>query len=295
MSKIQIMTDWRLFIMRGVLLTAGAIVGAISLTLFLAPSEVAPVGLSGVAVILNVLIDTPIGPVVLLGNLPILYLGYRTLGGWRVVASTVYVVIVYSAALELTQPLLPENGLSDDVLLNTLFGGIIGGVGGGLIYRAGGTFGGTSVLARIVRDYRGIPLSTANMYTNLISVGLAGAFLGWEGALYTTVVLIMDGAASDYVLEGPSVVRTATIITAAPEPVAEAILQTMNRGVTGWQATGMFTGKTRDMLFVTISRTQVNALRQLVFTIDPTAFIVIGQGHVAYGEGFKRPVPPRLQ
>jgi uncharacterized membrane-anchored protein YitT (DUF2179 family) len=284
----------RTLILRVILMTAGAVIGALSLTLFLAPNEIAPVGVSGIAVILNVYFDTPIGPMVFLFNLPILYLGYRMLGGWKVVAGTVYVVVVYSIALEVLTPLLPEGGLSDDVLLNALFGGIIGGVGGGIIYRAGGTFGGTSMIARIIQDQMGTPLSNTNIYANLFSVALAGIFLGWEGALYTTVVLVMDGAAADYILEGPSSIRTAMIITDKAQPVADAILHNMRRGVTKWEAEGMYTGESHQILFVTISRVQVNSLRQEVLNADPEAFIVIGHGQVAYGEGFKRPIPPRM-
>jgi uncharacterized membrane-anchored protein YitT (DUF2179 family) len=93
--------------------------------------------------------------------------------------------------------------------------------------------------------------------------------------------------ASDYVLEGPSVIRTATIVTDRPQEVARVLLEDLRRGVTSWQGRGMFTEQEHTVLFVTITRPQVNALRRLVFSVDPNAFLVIGQGHVAYGEGFK--------
>jgi uncharacterized membrane-anchored protein YitT (DUF2179 family) len=277
---------------RLILITAGAIINGLAVVVFLAPFEIAPAGVSGVAVILNASLGTSIGLVIILGNIPIQLLAARTLGGWRNVAWTIYATVLFSASIDVIPRLAEIAAVSDDVLLNAVFGGIIGGFGGGLVYRAGATLGGTSTLARILTARNGLPISTTYLYANLATVGLAGLVLGLEGALYAIVVLALEGAASDYVLEGPSVIRTATIITDHPAEVAEAILKRMGRGVTGWQATGMYTGSTRYMLFVTVARFQIEELRDCVTGIDPGAFIVVGQGHVAYGRGF---IPPPLQ
>jgi uncharacterized membrane-anchored protein YitT (DUF2179 family) len=94
-------------------------------------------------------------------------------------------------------------------------------------------------------------------------------------------------ATADYILEGPAVVRTGVIITDFPREVADAVLDKMGRGVTGWEGRGMFTDQTHTVLYVTIGRAQVNALRRIVFDADPKAFVVIGQAHSAYGKGFK--------
>jgi uncharacterized membrane-anchored protein YitT (DUF2179 family) len=281
--------NWRLIITNIVLLTIGALISAIAIIVFMAPFQIAPAGVSGLAVILNHLNPAlPIGLMVLIGNIPIQLLGFRMLGGWRVVASTIYYVVVYSLAIDLLTPYLSSVQVGDDVLLNALFGGIIGGVGGGLVYRAGGTQGGTSTLGRILQLRFGMPLSTTSLYTDTGVVVLAGLVFGWEGALYAMVALFVGGLASDYVLEGPSVIRTGTIVTDHPQEVAQAILREMGRGVTSWPVQGMFTEQPHTVLFVTVTRPQVNTLRRLVFAVDPDAFVVIGQGHIAYGEGFKR-------
>lgn len=280
--------SWREISMRVLILTAAALIGAMSVVVFLAPFEVAPSGISGLAVILNITIGTPIGLLTLLGNIPIQYLAYRMLGGWPIVAGTVWVLLVYSIGIDFFAQIFPTDGVGDNVLLNALFGGIIGGVGSGLAFRAGATFGGTSTLARILQERFGTPLSSTYLYTNLFTILVAGLVLGWEGALYATIVLAMDGAVSDYVLEGPSVIRTAVIITDHPRAVADVILHQMGRGVTAWEVTGMFTEQKRTLLYVTVSRPQINEVRRLVTGVDPHAFIVIGQGHVAYGRGFRK-------
>ncbi|MBK8136045.1 MAG: YitT family protein [Anaerolineae bacterium] len=276
-------------ILRLILLTAGTAIWMISVVIFMAPFDIAPAGVSGLAVILNKAINTPIGLVVLIGNIPIQILAYRMLGGWRTVASTVYCVVLFSILTDWATPLLPPQGLSDNVLLNALFGGVIGGVGAGLIYKAGGTAGGTSTLARIFQDRLGLPLSTTYLYVNLIVVAAAGLVFGWEGALYAIVALWVEGVTSDYLLEGPSIIRMALIVTNHPEQVSHAVMDTMHRGVTGWSVTGMYTGQDRTMLLVTVARFQIDLLRQIVAAVDSEAFVIIAQGHVAYGYGFMRP------
>jgi len=278
----------RQFAIRFLLITAGTLIWIVSVAVFLAPFDIAPSGVSGAAVILNRIIGTPIGLFTMLGNIPIQYLAYRQFG-WKTVAWTVYCVVLFSLLTDWVTPMFPKQGISDDSLLNAVFGGIIGGLGSGLIYKAGGTSGGTSTLARILQHKFGSPLSATYLYTNLAVVAFAGLVFGWEGALYAIVALAAEGATSDYVLEGPSVVRTGLIVTNLPQPVADLIMAQMGRGVTGWQATGMYTGQDRTILFVTVSRFQIDELRQIVTGVDPDAFIVIGQAHVAYGQGFLRP------
>jgi len=279
----------RQFAIRFVLITAGTLIWIVSVAVFLAPFDIAPAGVSGAAVILNKLFGTPIGLFTMLGNIPIQYLAYRRFG-WKTVAWTVYCVVLFSLLTDWVTPLFPKQGISDDSLLNAIFGGVIGGLGSGLIYKAGGTSGGTSTLARILQDKFGSPLSTTYLYANLVIVAFAGLVFGWEGALYAIVAVATEGAASDYILEGPSVVRNGIINTTSPREVADAIMSQMHRGVTSWQATGMYTGQERTILFVTVARFQINELRQIVALVDPDAFIVIGQAHVAYGQGFLRPL-----
>jgi len=280
--------NWLDIIRRYVLLTVGAVISALSVIIFLAPFDIAPAGVSGVAVILNYLDPRiPIGLAIIVGNIPIQALGFRYLGGWRVVVRTIYFVLLNAILIDLLSPALAQVTVGDDVLLNAVFGGILGGIGGGLVYRAGGTQGGTSTLGRILQRQWGVPLSTSALYTDTGIVVLAGLVFGWEGALYAVVALFVGGATSDYVLEGPSVIRTATIITDKPQEIAAVVLEEMRRGVTAWQGKGMFTDQTHTVLFVTVARPQVSELQSLIRRVDPDAFVVIGQGHIAYGEGFK--------
>lgn len=273
---------------RVIMLTTGALISAIAVIVFQAPFNIAPGGISGVAIILNHLFALPIGLIILIGNIPIQLLAFRMLGGWRVLAATLFATVLYSLLIDILTPYFAGQTVSDDRFLNALFGGIVGGIGAGFVLRVGGTLGGTSTLGRILQQRYGTPLSASTLYTDGIVILFAGLVFGWEGALYAMVALYVGGATADYVLEGPSVIRTGVIITDHPNEVAAVILADLGRGVTSWDAKGMYTDQPHTMLYVTVTRAQVNALRRIVTTVDPDAFVVIGQGHAAYGHGFKR-------
>lgn len=279
------------YILRLTLLTLGAFISALSVIVFIAPFNMAPGGISGLAVILNHYTGLPIGVIILIGNIPIQYLAFRMLGGWPVVFGTTLTVVMYSLMIDVLTPYFPAAGVSDNVLLNALFGGVLGGVGGAMVLRAGGTLGGTSTLGRILQMKYGTPLSASSLYTDGLVIVLAGIVFGWEAALFSLVALYVGAAMTDYVLEGPSVIRTVAVVTDKAREVSDAVMDEMGRGVTAWEARGMFTDQPHTMLYITIGRAQVNELRRLVFDIDPNAFMVVGQGHTAYGHGFREVRP----
>ncbi len=281
--------NWREIILSYTWITVGTLIEAISTIIFLAPFEVAPGGVAGIAVILNLTIGTPIGLIVLLLNIPIQIIAYRMLpGGWRIIVRTIYAIVTYTLFMEIINTMVREPIAGEDALLNTLFGGILAGIGGGLIFRWGGSLGGTSTLALILQRRLGTPMSTTYLYTDALVIGVAGIVFGWEAALYAIVALFLTGMATDYVMEGPSIIRTCVIITDKPDDVAGAIMSTLYRGVTAWDAIGMYTKQTHTILYITVSRTQVQEVRQVVTQVDTNAFIVVSQGHTAYGRGFKQ-------
>ena len=281
--------------LRYLLIITGIVIGAISLTVFLQPLDIAPAGVAGASTLLNELFDTPIGLVIFLLNIPIQLLGYAMLpNGGRVILRSVVIIIVFSVVVDNLGPLLPATGISDERMLNALFGGITGGIGVGLVYRAGATFGGTSTLALILQRRFGFPMSTTFLCTDTLIIVAAGLVYGWEGALYAAIALFTAGLATDYVLEGPSVIRTAMIITDKPEDISQRVFANLQRGATSWRIKGEYTGADRTMLYITIARSQVRDLKEEISQVDPKAFIVIGVGHAAYGAGFRRMKGPRM-
>lgn len=273
------------------LILLGALIQALAMDLFLVPGRLAAGGVSGLAQIVNRYTSWPIGVMIILANLPLFALGWRLLGGRRFLARTIFAVVIYSVLLDLLAPRVPQSLMTTDPVLNSLYGGVLGGLGMGLVFRAQGTSGGTDILARLLGNWRGIPLSQSYLITDAAVVLMAGLAFNWTLALYALVSLYVSGLAAEAASEGASVVRTATIISAHPQAVADKILREMARGVTMWPGVGMYSGEARQILFCAVSRSEVSQLKTLIHEADPQAFVVIGQAHEALGEGFK-PLKP---
>jgi uncharacterized membrane-anchored protein YitT (DUF2179 family) len=268
------------------LLTLGAVVQATSMDLFLIPGKLASGGVSGLSMILNRYTGLPIGAMVLVMNAPLLLLGLRHLGGWRFSVRTIFTVVLYSLFVDVGLH-LARRGPTANLMLDALYGGVIGGMGAGLTFLGQGTTGGTDILARILARLRGVPLSQSYLLTDGLVVILAGFAFGWEQALYALIALYVSGLAAEVVTEGVGVVRTAIVVSQKPREVADAILGELGRGVTGLHGEGMYTGESRTVLYCIISRSEVTRLKALIQEIDAHAFVVIGHASEALGEGFR--------
>ncbi len=264
------------------LLTIGSIILAINFDIFLAPFNIAPGGVSGMAIILHEFTGWLLGLTMLVLTIPMLVLGFYYLGRFRFLIRAFYVTVIYSVGVDLLATFLPP-GVTDDVLLNAIYGGIVGGIGIGCIYRGGTSPAGTSVISRVLNLKTGIPNSQVYILIDGGVILLAGAVFGWEMALYAFVTLFMWGLVADYVIEGPSVVRTAFIVTDQPESLSQALLNRMGVGVTAWEGKGMFSKTEHMTLFCAVNRPDVRTLTAIVNEVDPRAFLVIVQGHQARG------------
>ncbi len=272
-----------LFITNVLYLTIGGLILAINVNLFLAPNKIAPGGLSGIAIIINHFTNFPIGMVMLTLNIPLLVMGFRNLGRGNFLIRTVYVIILYNIGTDIIANWFPLERVADDLLLNALYGGALGGIATGLVFRGHGTPGGTGILGRLLQLKTGIPLSQVFIITDGAIVFTVGLVFGWDIALYSLITLFVWGMAADFILEGPSVVRTVIIVTNKPRIISDEVFRQLKLGITAWSAQGMYTDSNKTVMFCTINRPGVNALRSIVIEVDPNAFIVIGHGHQAYG------------
>lgn len=266
---------------------AGAILQALSLRIFLVPAKLASGGVTGISMLINHFTGWPIGIMVLIGNIPLFIIGWRFLGGKRFATKTAVAVVTYALVTDLLVLFLPARGLTDDIVLNSLYGAVLSGIGYGLVYRGQGTSGGSDILARILNNWRGISMSQSYLMVDGLVILTAGFVFGPKQALYALITLYVSGIVAETVLEGARVVRTAMIITAQPEKVAEKIMEDMSRGVTLLTGKGAYTGEERSILYCVVIRSEVPQLKAIIHEIDAQAFMVIGQAHEALGEGFK--------
>lgn len=269
------------------LIILGALIQAFAMRLFLVPAELVSGGISGIAQLINHYINFPIGLMVFLGNIPLFILGWQYLGGSRFAIRTILSILAFSFFTDILVLFLPIGGVTNDMVLNTLYGGLMLGVGLGVVYRGRGTSGGSDILGRILNHRLNITISQAYLITDSIAVIGAGFVFGWSKALYGLVMIYVSGLAAETALEGMNVVRSAMIVTTQTDVVAQAIMQELERGVTILSATGGYTGEQRNVIYCVVSTMEVNRLKILVHDIDPDAFMVIGQAQEALGEGFR--------
>ena len=272
-----------------ILILTGALVQAVALRLFMVPADLASGGISGISQLINHFTGWPIGLMVFIGNIPLFLLGWRLLGGRRFALRTLVAVLAYSLFTEavLWLPFFPRDGITSDLVLNSLYGAVVSGIGYGLVYRAQGTSGGSDILARILNRWRGIPMTQSYLMTDALVILGAGFIFGWQKALYALIVLYVSGLVVDSTLEGVGTARMALIITDKCKEVSDRILTEMERGVTILNGTGAYTGEPRPTLYCVVTRSEVQQLKTIVQETDPKAFMVIGVAHEALGEGFQ--------
>lgn len=277
--------SWRLVRDYGFLLV-GALIQALAMRLFLVPGQMVSGGISGAAQIINFFTHWPIGLMVFVGNLPLFVLGWRFLGGARFALRTAVSVAAFSLLTDLLVLFIPAEGVTNDLVLNCIYGGILLGVGLGLVYRGQGTSGGSDILGRILNSKLGISISQAYLITDTLVVLAGGFAFDWRHALYGLGVIYVSGLAAEAVAEGSSIFRTAMIVSSRPQEVSEKIMTDLERGVTVLSGTGAYTGVERPTLYCVITKSEVNQLKEIVQEADPKAFMVIGHAHEALGEGF---------
>lgn len=278
------------------LITLGTLAQAVGLRLFMVPANLASGGVSGISQLINHLTKTPanpegwpIGVMIFIGNVPLFLLGWRFLGGPRFALRTAWAIATVSffADAVLWLPFFPRAGLTDDIVLNSLYGAVVSGIGYALVYRGQGTSGGSDILARILNFYRGVPMTQSYLITDTLVILAAGLVFGWKEALYAIITLYVSGLVVDTVIEGGSTVRTALIVTSRGDAVAKSILDEMERGVTILEGTGAYTGAARPVLYCVVTRSEIPVLKRIVHDADPQAFMVIGAAYEALGEGFQ--------
>jgi uncharacterized membrane-anchored protein YitT (DUF2179 family) len=265
----------------------GSVVQAIALRLFLVPALLVSGGISGLAQVVNYFTGWSIGAMVLVGNIPLFLLGWRYLGGRRFATRTIWAIVTFSLLTDLLAWFIPPSGLTDDLVLSSLYGGLLFGVGLGLVYRGKGTSGGSDILGMILYRRKGISMTQAYLVSDALTVLAGGLAWNWELALYGMVVIYVSGISAELISEGMGTLRTAMIVTSLPQEISERVMDVLERGVTILPGTGAYTQQPRPVLYCVITRAEVNQLKELVREVDAKAFMVIGTAHEALGEGFK--------
>lgn len=266
-------------------ISAGAFVYSLAVNVFLAPNNIAPGGVTGIATALNHLFAfLPTGTLTFLFNIPLFVVGYREIGK-NFIISTVLTTFTVSVFLDITA-LIPA--YTQDRLLSALLGGALMGIGLGIVMRCGTTTGGADIIVRVLRK-RNPALSVAFLIFTLdlfVVVFAALAYREVTSALYSVIAIFVSSTVTDKIVSGADDGKLVHIMTDSTEKMAEAIAVGLSRGVTLLHAKGHYTGKEKDVIMVVIRRYQLASLRRIVKETDDKAFIIFSDATAVFGNGF---------
>ncbi|WP_091660980.1 YitT family protein [Alteribacillus iranensis] len=264
-------------IQKVIVIILGAIIMAVGLNLFLIPANVFASGATGIAQILAALLPLSTGVFLFLLNLPIAILGWVKVGKLFTFYSFLHVALT-TFFLEL----IPVVELSQDILLNGVFGGVITAVGAASALKWGASAGGLDIIALVLARMSDRPVGVYFFGLNGAIVLAAGVLFNWESALYTLVTLYVSSRVID-TIHTRHVKVTAFIVTKRPDELREAIHKHITRGITRIPAKGGFDATEKEVLMIVITRYELYALEQVINEIDENAFTNIVNTAGIYG------------
>lgn len=240
-------------------------------------------GVSGLAIIAKNQWQVPLWITNTVLNVP-LFLFSIKLKGWNFIKKT----LAATVSLSLSLYVLPEMPfLMDDLFLTALFGGIISGIGAGLVFICQATTGGTDMLAALIqRKLRHYSIAQIMQVLDAVIVLVGAQIFGITYALYALIAIFAVSNISDGIIEGMKFSKVAFIISEKNEEISEAIMEKLDRGVTGLDARGMYSGKKKNVLFCVVSKKEIVQLKELVVGHDSQAFVIVSDAREVLGEGF---------
>lgn len=277
------MKEKKAFYMEYVGVLLGTAVVAVSFNMFLVPNRIAAGGISGLGIILYFSLHVPVGLTIFLLNLPLFILASRMFGPPFTVRG-LFGAISLSVLVELLDG-LPV--VTDDLLLASLYGGTLMGVGIALVFRARGSTGGTVLAAQLLNKIFGFTMGQSMLSVDFLIIALAGLIINLELAMYALIALFVSSRVIDFVQEGVSTSKATLIISDHSEQIVCRILRELNRGATVFTGKGGYTGVLREMVLTVVSQSEVPRLKAIVHETDSSAFVIVGNAHEVLGEGFK--------
>lgn len=270
-----------------VLIVIGTVLFALGFDLFLDPNSINVGGVSGIGMILEHV--TGLGSVALwslLINVPMFLISIRGVSRNFFLGSLLG-MLLSNLFLELLLAVEPP---VTEPLLAALYGGLLTGLGLGLVFIAGASTGGVDIVARLLRPrFPNLPIGRIILCIDIVTVTLTGiVFRDINKALYSAVTLYVSSLALDGVVYGLDYSTVALVISDHHDPIAKAITDKLERGVTVLDGRGYYSGQEKQVLLSAIKKRQAAELKQLVMDIDPDAFIILQEAHQVLGDGFKR-------
>jgi uncharacterized membrane-anchored protein YitT (DUF2179 family) len=285
MAKIQHrrLTKRKIF-QRILLITLGAALMAVGLEIFLVPNNVIDGGITGISIMLSYVTGWKLGMFLFILNIPFFFIGYKQIGK-TFALSTLYGIIILSIGTTLLHPV---PAFTQDILLATVFGGIVLGIGVGLVIRYGGSLDGTEILAILFNKKLPFSVGEIIMFFNLFILACAGFVFTWDRAMYSLIAYFVAYKTIDITITGLDESKSVWIISDNAQQIGDAIMNRLGRGVTYINGEGAYSGDDKKVIFCVINRLEEAKLKEIVTDYDDNAFLAVADIAEVRGGRFKK-------
>lgn len=275
-------------------LIAGSIIFAVSDILFVVPYKLAPGGVYGIATVLNTMFGWKISYCTFAMEIPLIIIGTLILGPRFGVKTILSIIIIFTTVWFMETYVSPDYAkVIADPMLNTIVAGVFYGISIGFIFKSRATSGGSDIIAMIFAKYSKISLGQLVMIVDgiivlftLVQPTETGA-IGWEFAIYSLIIIFIEGKIIDMVVSGANYHKTVMIITDKYETIAKKINDDLKRGATVFTGKGTYSGDEKKMIYSVMSRRELEILKLYVKETDPAAFLNVSEANEILGKGFK--------
>lgn len=273
------------FLRRGIFLIAGAFIVAVALEMFLLPNKIIDGGVIGISMMVSYLTNWNLGLLIFGINIPFIILAYKSLGQ-KFVINTFFAVTMLAVA---TNVVSQFHHITEDLLLVTIFGGILLGLGVGLILRHNASLDGTEMVSIILtRKLKIVSVGELLLFINLFIYACAGFVFEWDRAFYSILTYYIASKTIDAVLEGMDKAKSVRIVSDYSREIGEAIMKELDTSVTYVRTVGGYSRQEKILTFCVVNKFDVPKLKDVVHDVDPKAFIVTEDVHEVEGVRFKK-------
>ena len=283
MFKNKEYNSWVVTVLSYMFITIGILLASLALEIFLIPNRIIDGGITGISIILSFLTIINLSIFIIVINIPFFLLGFKHLGKNFLIRTT-FAMIIFSFLLEQFKQV---DVVTNDVLLATVFGGILLGIGVGFVIRYGACLDGVETIAILINKKTSFSVGQVILLVNLVIYMVAGIVFGWDRALYSIMTYFITYKIIDIVSEGLEQAKSALIITNHGDEIANSIYKKLGRTVTFIEGEGLISGK-KVVLYVVVTRIELRELKKIIEDDDVSAFMTITDVSEIVGQHIKK-------
>ncbi|MGL4946441.1 MAG: YitT family protein [Cetobacterium sp.] len=283
-KKLKILTEY-------IYIYIGTLIAAIGINAFLIPSNLAPGGATGLSILINHITGIPVGFLIFAINIPLFLIAIKIFGKVYGLKTLVGISLL-SSNIELVKKIIPEIDKiidftnSSNILLGTLYGGLLMGVGLGTVIKNGGTTGGSDIVSAILNKYFKIPIGQALIIIDSSVALLAAYIFGAEKALYALINLYTTGIVINKMITGLGSAKMAYIVTSEVEKIRKIIVEDLGKTGNYYEAEGLYSRDKRNVVTTVLKNREIFLLKELITQVDKEAFVVVSNVYDVVGRGY---------